>query len=114
MTRSAIRTTQRRTTAAANGQSVRKATAPTILGPVASLERHLPADWWRDLFGELYLQTDGDVVENAASTREDVDALIRVARLEPTHRILDLCCGQGRHTLELAARGFGKVTGIDQ
>jgi len=114
MTRSAIRTTPRRTSAAASGQSVRKATAPTILGPVASLERHLPADWWRDLFGELYLQTDGDVVENADSTREDVDALIRVARLEPEHRILDLCCGQGRHTLELATRGFGKVTGIDQ
>ena len=116
MTRSAIRTSPRRTAAAAaaNGQTVRKATAPTILGPVASLERHLPADWWRDLFGELYLRTDGDVVENADSTREDVDTLIRVAGVQPEHRILDLCCGQGRHTLELAARGYGSVTGIDQ
>ena len=76
MTRSALRTTPRRT-AAANEQPVRQEPPPTVLGPVASLERHLPADWWRDLFGELYLQTDGDVVENAASTREDVDALIR-------------------------------------
>jgi D-alanine-D-alanine ligase len=34
--------------------------------------------------------------------------------LVPDDRILDLCCGQGRHCLELASRGFGHVTGIDR
>ena len=29
-------------------------------------------------------------------------------------RIFDLCCGQGRHTLELARRGFNHVTGLDR
>ena len=35
------------------------------LGPVSELERHLPAEWWRDLFQSLYLKTDGDVVDSA-------------------------------------------------
>ncbi len=27
---------------------------------------------------------------------------------------LDLCCGQGRHSLELARRRFSRVVGVDQ
>ena len=84
------------------------------LGPVADLERHLPAEWWRTLFNALYLKTDGDVVENSANTSNDVDAVIASAALEPTDRILDLCCGQGRHVLEFARRGFQSVTGLDR
>lgn len=83
------------------------------LGPVSDLERHLPAEWWRTLFSSNYLRTDGDVVENAANTRADVDRLVAAAGLQHGDRILDLCCGQGRHTLELARRGYGQVTGID-
>jgi D-alanine-D-alanine ligase len=90
------------------------ADAPAVLGPVADLERHLPKEWWRDLFGELYLRTDGDVVENGAATSAEVDAVVAVAGLRPEHRVLDLCCGQGRHALELARRGFTAVTGVDQ
>jgi D-alanine-D-alanine ligase len=88
--------------------------APRTLGPVSDLERHLPSDWWRTLFNSLYLKTDGDVVENAVNTAREVDLLIRAAGLEPNDRILDLCCGQGRHALELARRGFRHVTGIDR
>ena len=28
--------------------------------------------------------------------------------------VLDLCCGQGRHCIELARRGFKNVTGVDR
>ncbi len=84
------------------------------LGPVADLERHLPAEWWRTLFNALYLKTDGDVVENSANTSNDVDAVVTSAALEHTDRILDLCCGQGRHVLEFARRGFQSVTGLDR
>ena len=84
------------------------------LGPVSDLERHLPSDWWRTLFTAVYLATDGDVVENAANTRQEVDLLLASAQLEPGDRILDLCCGQGRHSLELARRGFRHITGIDR
>lgn len=84
------------------------------LGPITDLERHLPADWWRSLFNSVYLMTDGDVIENDSNTIRDVDTLVRVAGLEPNDRILDLCCGQGRHVLELARRGFRQVTGVDR
>jgi D-alanine-D-alanine ligase len=84
------------------------------LGPVSELERHLPSEWWRDLFRSLYLKTDGDVVDSAANTAREVDLLVRAAGLEPNDRILDLCCGQGRHCLELARRGFRSVTGLDR
>src|SRR5215470_10331744 len=83
------------------------------LGPVSDLERHLPSDWWRTLFNSLYLETDGDVIENDRNTSEEVDLLIRTVGLERNDRILDLCCGQGRHSLELARRGFPHVTGLD-
>ena len=84
------------------------------LGPVSDLERHLPPDWWKSLFNALYLQTDGDVVENETNTKREIDLVIKCAGLEPGDRVLDLCCGQGRHTLELARRGFSRVTGIDR
>ncbi|HTV43752.1 MAG TPA: methyltransferase domain-containing protein [Stellaceae bacterium] len=84
------------------------------LGPVSDLERHLPSDWWRTLFNSLYLETDGDVIENDRNTGEEVDLLIGSAGIERNDRILDLCCGQGRHALELARRGFSRVTGLDR
>jgi len=90
-----------------------KSGARTI-GPVSDLERHLPSDWWKSLFTSLYLKTDGDVVENDANTIRDIDRLVKGAALEPNDRILDLCCGQGRHCLELARRGFKFVTGVDR
>ncbi|HEY5657176.1 MAG TPA: methyltransferase domain-containing protein, partial [Myxococcota bacterium] len=84
------------------------------LGPVADLERHLPADWWKKLFNALYLKTDGDVYENEANTRAEVSWLIAAAGLGPNDHVLDLCCGQGRHVLELARRGFRNVAGLDR
>ncbi|MGK2872076.1 MAG: methyltransferase domain-containing protein [Alphaproteobacteria bacterium] len=84
------------------------------LGPVSDLERHLPSEWWRTLFTAVYLRTDGDVVENDANTKHEIDFLLAAAALEPNDKILDLCCGQGRHSLELARRGFRHITGIDR
>ena len=94
--------------------SVATGAVPKTVGPIPDLERHLPSDWWRTLFNSIYLKTDGDVVENDRNTARDVDLLIRAAGLEPNDRILDLCCGQGRHCLELVRRGFKQVTGFDR
>ena len=88
--------------------------AGRTLGPVSDLERHLPSDWWQSLFNAVYLRTDGDVVENEANTQQEVGLLVRALGLEPNDRILDLCCGQGRHSLELARRSFRNVTGLDR
>lgn len=84
------------------------------LGRAADLESHVCPDWWRTIFDELYLKTDGDVFENENNTRAEINSLIGAAKLHPSDRILDLCCGQGRHSLELARRGFTHPTGIDQ
>jgi D-alanine-D-alanine ligase len=83
------------------------------LGRVEDLSRHVRGDWWKNLFGALYLKTDGDVVENDAATREEVALLVGASGIKHDSRVLDLCCGQGRHAIELARQGFGRVTGVD-
>jgi D-alanine-D-alanine ligase len=92
----------------------KRANPRACLGPVADLEAHLPAEWWRKLFNALYVKTDGDVVENSENTRREVDFIVSAAAVQPHSQILDLCCGQGRHCLELARRGFKNVMGVDR
>ncbi len=70
-------------------------------------------DWWRTLFDELYLKTDARSVCDDALTRREIDCIQQVLKLEADERILDLCGGQGRHALELARRGFGRVFLLD-
>lgn len=84
------------------------------LGPVSDLERHLPNNWWQTLFNSLYLKTDGDVVENDINTQNDVNLLIKASGITKDDNLLDICCGQGRHSLELAKRGFKNVNGLDR
>ncbi len=84
------------------------------LGPISDLERHLPPEWWKTLFNSLYLKTDGDVVENRVNTEHDINMVIKATGIERDDYILDLCCGQGRHSLELALRGYHHVMGVDR
>lgn len=84
------------------------------LGPIADLEKHLPTEWWRDLFNSLYLKTDADVIENVENTKNDIDIVIQATGVTPSDKILDLCCGQGRHILEFAKRGYQNLSGIDR
>ena len=44
---------------------------------------------------------------------EELDHVLRLAGAAPGARVLDLACGPGRHTLELARRGFA-VVGVDR
>ncbi|MEM2958450.1 MAG: methyltransferase domain-containing protein [Candidatus Jordarchaeaceae archaeon] len=92
-----------------NGKSQLK-----VLGPIDDLEQYVPPDWWRRIFNSLYLKTDGDVVDDQKITREEVDLFSSILNLQPDDRILDCCCGQGRHSLELARRGFKNVEGLDR
>jgi SAM-dependent methyltransferase len=41
--------------------------------------------------------------------RGEVDLIVKRVELSPGATVLDLCCGPGRHTLELARRGFSVV-----
>lgn len=51
--------------------------------------------------------------ERWANTPAEVDRIVEMLGLEPGAAVLDLCCGPGRHSLELAQRGF-RVTGVDK
>lgn len=86
----------------------------SLLGPVLNLEEHVNPDWWKTIFNSIYLMTDSDVVEDRNITGQEVDLFSEILKLSPEDSILDLCCGQGRHSLELARRGFKYIEGIDR
>ncbi|WP_440951835.1 methyltransferase domain-containing protein [Methanococcoides sp. FTZ1] len=87
---------------------------PRSLGPVSHLEEHVNPEWWKKIFNSLYLKTDSDLVEDISITRQEVETFSKVLDLKPDSHILDLCCGQGRHSLELSRRGFRNVNGFDR
>lgn len=84
------------------------------LGPVSLLEEHVQSDWWRRIFNSLYLKTDADVVNDINITQKEVDLIIEILKPTVETKILDLCCGQGRHSLEFARRGFKNIEGLDR
>ncbi len=66
--------------------------------------------WFKQVFGEEYLRS---VPENiAALTQREADFIEKSLRLKKNSRILDLACGFGRHSLELASRGY-EMVGLD-
>ncbi len=85
-----------------------------VLGPVEDLENYVKADWWRYIFNANYLRTDGDVVEDIEITKYEVDIFLDILKPNKDDSILDLCCGQGRHTIELAKRGYKNIAGTDR
>jgi D-alanine-D-alanine ligase len=70
-------------------------------------------DWWKTMFDEVYLLTDARSVCDKDITHREVDLICELLPIRPGHRILDLCGGHGRHSLELCARGFTECTLLD-
>src|SRR6266853_3169668 len=68
------------------------------------------SEWWRSWFGPGYLALYDEYL--AERTPVEIDQLEALLELRPPRRILDLPCGQGRHAIELARRGYD-VTGAD-
>ncbi|GHT67509.1 SAM-dependent methyltransferase [Spirochaetia bacterium] len=69
-------------------------------------------EWFNDeSFWEQYAPVMFDE-KHWAEVPDVADGVIRLARLKGASRILDLCCGFGRLTLEFARRGFA-ATGVD-
>ncbi len=95
-------------------KKTKKHTCFQVLGPVENLESYVKADWWKEIFNANYLRTDGDVVEDVSITQQEVDLFIDILNLNQDNFILDLCCGQGRHTLELSRRGYSNLFGLDR
>jgi SAM-dependent methyltransferase len=67
--------------------------------------------WWREIFDEDYLKAYGRQLD-ADRTEREAGALWELLGLEAGARLLDLCCGQGRHSALWAARG-ARVAGLD-
>ncbi len=71
------------------------------------------SNWWQSLFDEIYLLTDARSVCDEKLTCQEVDFLVETPDWDKSSSILDLCGGQGRHSLELSRRGFTNVTVLD-
>lgn len=67
--------------------------------------------WYVEFFGRDYIQAYKHGFTDERASRE-VDFVERTLELKPGDRVRDLCCGQGRHAVLLARRGF-LVTGQD-
>ena len=65
-------------------------------------------DTFWDAFGSILFTP-----QRIAIAKEEMEKVITLTELEPGTSVLDLCCGVGRCSLELARRGF-KVTGVDR
>jgi len=73
-------------------------------------EGQLSGGWAQEVFGELYLATVPESMENR--TEREVDFIEESFDLGEEDNILDLACGFGRHTIELVSRGYD-VVGFD-
>src|SRR3989449_2744060 len=67
----------------------------------------VPKRWFEDFFGSDYL-----IRYVHPETPSQVEAIDKILHLRKGGRILDVACGAGRHTIELAKRGY-RVTGFD-
>jgi SAM-dependent methyltransferase len=67
--------------------------------------------WYTEWFDEEYVRVYGH--RDLDEARRDVAFAERVLNLWPEDRILDLCCGNGRHLAALCEKGYRRLAGID-
>src|SRR2546421_546104 len=68
-------------------------------------------EWFKDLYDDFRMTTGFGHVSDE-QTKRDVDFICDVLGLLKEAQVLDLFCGAGRHSLELARRGY-VATGIE-
>jgi len=68
-------------------------------------------EWWRTFFSggmvEFWLRATSD-----EQTRQEADFILQALQVAAPAKLLDVPCGGGRHSLELARRGLD-MTGVD-
>lgn len=67
-------------------------------------------EWYEESFGEDYLLVYKH--RDFGGARREVERMIGWLNLPQGAKVLDLCCGMGRHSLALAEAGY-EVTGVD-
>jgi len=70
-------------------------------------------NWWKHFFNHVYLITDQRSVGNKKLTKKEATVVENRLKLDKNDRLLDLCGGSGRHSLELAKRGYRDLTVLD-
>jgi 2-polyprenyl-3-methyl-5-hydroxy-6-metoxy-1,4-benzoquinol methylase len=69
-----------------------------------------PKHWWQTFFSGLWLDVQRQRLSEG--TVAEADFIESCLRLERGKRVLDIPCGNGRLSLELASRGY-EMTGVD-
>ena len=67
--------------------------------------------WYVDFFADDYLNIYSHIF-TAERSAQEVSFAERILKLTPGARVLDLCSGQGRHSVPLAQQGY-RVTALD-
>jgi SAM-dependent methyltransferase len=67
--------------------------------------------WYTSFFTGVVVEMWRDAI-SPEHTRLEADYLAKELRLSPGARVLDVPCGHGRHSVELARRGY-RMTGVD-
>ena len=84
------------------------------------MNQEIKIPWWSEeygFFGSFYMEGDaskeGYLIEKKQSlddrTKTEVDGLVKLTGIKNDARVLDCPCGYGRHSIELAKRGFNVV-----
>jgi len=68
--------------------------------------------WTEEFFDDYYLKSI-DKITGIEQTNKEVDFILSKIEISKDSTIMDLACGHGRHSINLAKRGFKNVNGLD-
>ena len=71
----------------------------------------VPSNWYENFFHGIALDLWRKAVSDE-QTKDEADFLVKTLECASGSRLLDVPCGNGRHSLELAKRGY-RMTGLD-
>ncbi len=68
-------------------------------------------EWFQELYDDFRQRTGFGNISDERTARE-VDFIVKLCALRPGDRVLDVCAGTGRHSIELERRGI-RATGFE-
>ena len=69
-------------------------------------------EWWQQTPEVISEDYETFYVQDKSAAKREVDFVLSIANITPDSTILDLCCGTGRHAIELALQEH-RVIGLD-
>ena len=76
-------------------------------------------EWWEKIFDDRHMPeilfgnfAGSERSYHTKATRDEVGFVLKRTGARPPAKVLDICCGIGRHSIELAGEGYD-VTGVD-